>query len=124
MHERLNPINILRLELVLLVFRYQAFGFVLALALPLLDSGLWLAGRQADLDASEVGGDAVCVDVAVAPVTRCEGFSKDTAEQIRGGEVCGAFWTVWYEVLDVADLLDSLGLTCVYAAAPGPVGCG
>lgn len=123
-HERLNPIDILHLELVLLVFWYQAYGFVLALALPLLDSGLWLVARQADLDAFEVGRGPVYVDVAGVPVARREGFTKDSAEQLRGGEVCGGFWTVWYEVLEAVDLLGSLGLTCVYAAAPGLVECG
>ena len=91
---------------------------MLALALPLLDSGSWLVA-QADLDASEVGRGPVCVDVADAPVTRGEGFSKDSAEQFRGGEVCGGL-AVWYEVLDVVDLL---GLTRVYAAAPGLIKC-
>ena len=123
MHERLNPIGILHLELMLLVFWHQALGFVLALALPSLDSGPWLVA-QADLDASEVGRGPVCVDVADAPVTRGEGFGKDSAEQLRGGEACSGFWTVWHEVLDVVDLLGSLGLTCVYAAAPGLVECG
>lgn len=96
---------------------------MLTLALPLLDSGPWLVA-QADLDASEVGRGPVCVEVADVTVTRGEGFSKDSAEQLRCGEVCGGFWTVWYEVLDVVDLLGSLGLTCVYAAAPGLVECG
>ena len=123
MYERLNSIGILHLELVLLVFWYQTFGFVLALALPSLDSGPWFAA-QTDLDASEVGRGPVRVDVAYVAVTRGEGFSKDAAEQLRGGEVCGGFWTVWYEFLDVVDLLGSLGLTCVYAAAPGLVECG
>ena len=124
MHERLNPKDILHLELVLLVFWYQAFGLVLALALPSLDSGPWLVA-QADLDASEVGRGPVYVDIADVAVTRGEGFSKDSAEQLRGGEVCGGLWTVWYEFLDAVDLLGSLGLTCVYAAAaPGLVECG
>ena len=91
MHERLNPIDILHLELVLLVFRYQTFGFVLALALPLLDSGPWFAARQTDLDESEVGPGPVRVDVAGVAATRGEGFSKDPAEQLRGGEACGGF---------------------------------
>ena len=123
MHERLNPIDILHLKLVLLVFWYQDFGFVLTLALPLPDSGPWVVA-QADLDASEVGQGPVYVDVADVPITRGEGFSKDYAEQLRGGEVCGGLWTVWYEFLDIVDLLGSLGLTCFYAAAPGLVECG
>lgn len=124
MHERLNPIGILHPELVLLVFWYQAFGFVLALALPLLDSVPWFAARETDLDASGVGRETVCVDVAEVAVMRGEGFSKDAAEQLRGGEVCGGFRTIWYEVLDAVDLLGSLGLTCVYAAAPSLAECG
>lgn len=124
MHERLNPIGVLHFELVLLVFWYQTFGFVLALALPLLDSGPWFAARETDLDASEVGRETVCIDVAHVAVTRGEGFSKDAAEQLRSGEVCGGFRTVWYEVLGAVDLLGSLGLTCVYAAAPSLAECG
>jgi len=54
---------------------------------------------------------------------RGEGFSKNAAEQLRSGEVCGGFRAVWYEVLGAVDLLGSLGLTCVYAAAASLAEC-